>query len=64
MKIAEMKQKLADSNKESMIPVMYGLARISQISQQQNNNIAEQFHEILNIPIGEARMLLHTLYQN
>lgn len=64
MKISEMKQKLADSNKESMIPVMYGLARISQISQQQNNNIAEQFHEILNIPIGDARMLLHTLYQN
>lgn len=64
MKISEMKQQLADSNKASMIPVMYGLARISQISQQQNNNIAEQFREILNIPIGDARMLLHTLYQN
>lgn len=64
MKISEMKQKLADSNNESMIPVMYGLARISQISQQQNNNIAEQFHELLHIPIGDARMLLHTLYQN
>lgn len=64
MKIQEMKNILTDANQSDAIPVIYGLARISQISNQKFNDIAYNIHNQFNIPIGEAKMLLHAIHES